>query len=125
LLKADLDLYVEYTGVGQVETLQRPAIADAAELYRAVKEVYNQDLNLVWLEPLGFDEPKIAPAGAPAQAAPLVRKDTLKKFPALARLINKLGGAIDPAAMREMESRAGRQTPQEVARQFLKAGRLI
>lgn len=125
LLRAELDLYVEYTGVGQIEILKRPPIAEAGPLYQAVKEVYNQELNLIWLDPLGFEEPRVAPAGVPAQAAPVVRKDTLKKFPALARLINKLGGAIDAAAIAAMESRLAEKKAPEVAREFLKAGKFI
>jgi osmoprotectant transport system substrate-binding protein len=125
LTKADLDLFVNYTGVGQVQVLKKGAIADPAALYRSVKEAYAQDLNLVWLDPLGFDEPRVAPAGTVAQAAPVARKDTLKKFPALARLINKLGGAITPATMKSLESQTAGKSPQEVARGFLKAGRFI
>lgn len=125
LLKADLDMYVEYTGVGQTLILQGEAIADSEALYQAVKAGYNRDLNLVWLKPLGFDEPRAVSAEIPAQAAPVVRKDTLKKFPALARLINKLGGTIDAETMKGLEDEAGRKNVNEVARQFLKGGRLI
>lgn len=125
LLRADLDMYVEYTGVGQVEILKGEPVADAEALYGAVKERYNQDLNLIWLQPLGFEEPSAAPSGVPAQAAPVVRKDTLKKFPALARLINKLGGAIGSDAMHAMEERAAKENIREVARRFLKENRLI
>lgn len=125
LTSADLDMYVEYTGVGQTEVLHGEAIADPEALFQAVKEVYNRDLNLIWLTPLGFDEPRVVPAGLPAQAAPVVRKDTLKKFPALARLINKLGGTIDAATMQRLEADASGRNVQEVARQFLKEGRLI
>jgi osmoprotectant transport system substrate-binding protein len=60
-----------------------------------------------------------------AQAAPVVRKDTLKKFPALARLINKLGGAIDASAMQRLEAKAAGENIAAVARQFLKDGQLI
>ncbi|TRO81274.1 hypothetical protein FL622_10245 [Desulfuromonas acetexigens] len=125
LLKAELDLYVEYTGVGQLDVLKGEALSDTAALYQAVKERYNQELNLVWLDPLGFEEPRVVPAGVPAQAAPVVRKDTLKKFPALARLINKLGGAISPEAMQGLEARLAQEGAREVARSFLKAGRFI
>jgi len=121
LLRAEIDMYVEYTGVAQRETLKGEAAGDAAAIYAAVKESYNRDLNLIWLEPLGFslkDE-------ATAQAAPVVRKDTLKKFPALARLINKLGGKIDPTEMVQLEQQAAAQPLPEVARGFLKAERLI
>lgn len=125
LLKAELDMYVEYTGVGQVEILKAPAIADQAALYKAVKERYNQELNLVWLEPFGFADPKLAPSGTVAEAAPVVRKDTLKKFPALARLINKLGGTIDAATMQKLEAGVKGDNAKDVARKFLKENRLI
>jgi osmoprotectant transport system substrate-binding protein len=124
LLKADLDMYVEYTGIGQVEILGRPAVADAEALFQAVKTSYNEDLNLIWLTPLGFEEPS-AISGVAAQAAPVVRKDTLKKFPALARLINRLGGSIDEEKMRELEVQVAKRPAAEVAREFLKAGKLI
>ncbi|WP_432822542.1 glycine betaine ABC transporter substrate-binding protein [Trichloromonas sp.] len=125
LMKADLDMYVEYTGVGQLEVLKGEAVSDPAAQYQAVKDVYNQDLNLVWLEPLGFDEPRVVAAGVPAQAAPVVRKDTLKKFPALARLINKLGGAISGETMLNLEAQAAKDGPRDAARKFLKDGRFI
>jgi len=121
LLRAEIDMYVEYTGVAQRETLKAEVTGDAAALYAAVKESYNHDLNLIWLEPLGFS----LEGEATAQAAPVVRKDTLKKFPALARLINKLGGKIDAGEMAQLEAQAAAQPLPEVARGFLKAERLI
>ena len=125
LLKADLDMYVEYTGVGQVQILNKTAIADAGELYKAVKETYNEELNLVWLQPFGFENKGVAPAGTVAAAAPVVRKDTLKKFPALARLINKLGGRIDSATIAKLEASAKGGDSKQVAREFLRENRLI
>ena len=125
LLRADLDMYVEYTGIGQVIILQDLPIADADELYKAVKDRYNQELNLIWLKPFGFDDAIIAPEGTVAEAAPVVRKDTLKKFPALARLINKLGGAIDASTMEKLEKESASGNYKEVARKFLKKNRFI
>ncbi len=125
MMRAELDMYVEYTGVGQVTILGEQPIADAEVLYSAVKERYNQDLNLVWLKPFGFTDERYAPAGTVAEAAPVVRKDTLKKFPALARLINKLGGAIDAATMQELETAGASANPRDVARGFLKEKRFI
>lgn len=125
LLRADLDMYVEYTGVGQVTILHDQPIADAGELYKEVKERYNQELNLVWLKPFGFTDERYAPEGTVAEAAPVVRKDTLKKFPALARLINKLGGAVDDATMKELESATVAGNSKDVARKFLKEKRFI
>ncbi len=125
LLKADLDMYVEYTGVGQVQILQKQAIADTAQLYKAVKATYNEELNLIWLKPLGFENKSVSPAGVAAEAAPVVRKDTLKKFPALARLINKLGGRIDAATLAKLETAASDGNSKKVAREFLRQNRLI
>ena len=118
--KADLDIAVEYTGQARSEILRKPAIADSQALYEAVREEYNQELNLIWLAPFGFNDAKNG------QAAPVARKDTLKKFPALARLINKLGNAVDSTTMAGLEARVtGGKTAQEVARAFLKENKLI
>ena len=124
LLKDDLDIYVEYTGVGQLEILGAEPLTDPAQLYQAVKARYNEELNLVWLEPLGF-EVALQGVTIPTQAAPVARKDTLKKFPALARLINKLGGTIDGETIARLEVEAGQRGAKEVARGFLKQNRLI
>jgi len=125
MIRAEMDMYVEYTGVGQVIILKEQPIADSDELYKAVKERYNQDLNLVWLKPFGFSDERYAPEGTVAVAAPVVRKDTLKKFPALARLINKLGGSIDESTMKELETASAAGNSRDVARKFLKENRFI
>jgi osmoprotectant transport system substrate-binding protein len=125
MIRAEMDMYVEYTGVGQVIILKEQPIADSDELYKAVKERYNQDLNLIWLKPFGFSDERYAPEGTVAVAAPVVRKDTLKKFPALARLINKLGGSIDDSTMKELEMASAAGNSRDVARKFLKEKRFI
>jgi osmoprotectant transport system substrate-binding protein len=125
ILRADLDMYVEYTGIGQVTLLKDQPIADADSLYKAVKARYNQELNLIWLKPFGFSDERYAPEGTVADAAPVVRKDTLKKFPALARLINKLGGAIDAETIKELEAESAASSSKDVARRFLKKNRFI
>ncbi len=125
MIRAEMDMYVEYTGVGQVIILKEQPIADSDELYKAVKERYNQDLNLIWLKPFGFSDERYAPEGTVAVAAPVVRKDTLKKFPALARLINKLGGSIDDSTMKELETASAAGNSRDVARKFLKEKRFI
>lgn len=124
-LKADVDIAIGYTGQGQLEILKGTAIKDPDALYSAVKTRFNEELNLIWLEPFGFEEPTIVPAGVPSEAAPVVRKDTLKKFPALARLINKLGGAIDQTTIAHLQEQAGKSEARDVARSFLRENRLI
>lgn len=118
--KADLDIVVAYTAQARSDILKKPAIAENQALFDAVREEYNQNLNLVWLAPFGFSDAKLG------QAAPVARKDTLKKFPALARLINKLGNSIDEATMAKLEGQVkGGKTAAEVARAFLKESKLI
>jgi len=124
LLKADLDMYVEDTWVAQNEILKQPA-GDPQALYESVKGAYNREFNLVWLKPLGFSEHSAVAAGLPSEVAPVVRKDTLKKFPALARLINKLGGAISPEAIADLQRKAAEGNLREVVREFLRGARLI
>ncbi len=124
-LKADIDIVIGYTAEGQVEVLKGEPIADPAALYQVVKERYNQELNLVWLDRFGFAKPFAAAGDVSDQAAPVVRKDTLKKFPALARLINKLGGTIDNSTMAALERQSREKAPRDVARTFLRDNRLI
>ena len=124
LLKDELDIYVEYTGVGQLEILGAEPVTDSEQLYKAVKARYNEELNLVWLKPLGF-EAELQGMEISTQAAPVARKDTLKKFPALARLINKLGGKVDAETIARLETEAAQRSAKEVARGFLKQNLLI
>jgi osmoprotectant transport system permease protein len=55
LRAGDLDLYAEYTGTGLVNILQREVVADPDESYRLVKRAFEQQYDLVWLSPLGFN----------------------------------------------------------------------
>ena len=55
-LKAgDLDVYVEYTGTGLVNILQRPPVSDPDAAYATVKAEFDKRFGLVWLAPLGFN----------------------------------------------------------------------
>jgi osmoprotectant transport system permease protein len=55
LRTGDLDLYAEYTGTGLVSILQRPVISDPEESYQLVKQVFEDEFELVWLQPFGFN----------------------------------------------------------------------
>ncbi|WP_305045896.1 glycine betaine ABC transporter substrate-binding protein [Geoalkalibacter sp.] len=124
-LKAEVDITIGYTAQGQLEVLRGEPIADAAGLFEAVKARYNQELNLVWLEPFGFDRGAQGETAIPDQAAPVVRKDTLRKFPALARLISRLGGTINEDTLARLEEQSQAQGARDVARTFLRDNRLI
>jgi len=125
ILAADLDMLIEYTGVGQVRIAGAASEAPGETLYEQVKARYQKELNLIWLKPFGFEDRGFSSAALPAEAAPVVRKDTLKKFPALSRLINKLGGRIDDATMAQLEAEAKQEGAKVAARRFLKERKLI
>lgn len=75
---------------------------------------YMVELNLVTLN----DPENLFP---PYQGAPLLRKDTLKKYPELEAILNQLGGRITDAEMRDMNYQVDYEDkpPQKVAEQFL------
>jgi osmoprotectant transport system permease protein len=55
-LKAgDLDIYPEYTGTALVGVMKREVINDPQEAYRMVKEYFEREYNIIWLEPFGFN----------------------------------------------------------------------
>ncbi|WP_347552305.1 glycine betaine ABC transporter substrate-binding protein [Pseudalkalibacillus hwajinpoensis] len=57
LIDGDIDMYVEYTGTGLEAVLKESADPDANadEIFERVKKGYKDEYNLVWLEPLGFE----------------------------------------------------------------------
>jgi osmoprotectant transport system substrate-binding protein len=89
-----------------------------------VRREYEQRFNLVWLEPWGMTG-HAAGGAAPTQVAPVIRKDTLKKFPALSRLVNKLSGVVDDATLARLVQESEKRPVREVTKQFLKDKRLI
>lgn len=100
----EIQLYVEYTGLGLKEILGGKTEKDARKVYTTVKDAYRQNFNIIWLKPFGFNTKNKVyqeeiKEGLPLFAVPVVRQDTLKKFPALARLINKLNGKINTSTM--------------------------
>jgi osmoprotectant transport system substrate-binding protein len=55
-LKAgDLDLYAEYTGTGLVNILKRGVISDPDKAYETVKGAFDEQYDLIWLRPFGFN----------------------------------------------------------------------
>ncbi len=55
LRAGDLDIYAEYTGTGLVNILDREAVRDPDEAYKTVAKEFKEKYNLIWLQPLGFD----------------------------------------------------------------------
>ncbi|HKM43069.1 MAG TPA: glycine betaine ABC transporter substrate-binding protein [Limnochordia bacterium] len=55
LLQGSLDGYVEYTGTGLTVMLDKDPIADPNAVYDLVKEDFAKRWDLIWMEPLGFN----------------------------------------------------------------------
>ncbi|MHB8834646.1 MAG: glycine betaine ABC transporter substrate-binding protein [Candidatus Methylomirabilia bacterium] len=132
LQTADVDLYLEDQGVALREILGQAEALNGADQRETVRREYEKRFNLIWLEPWGMTG-KPAPAtvagpggpGAPGLVAPVIRKDTLKKFPALSRLVNKLSGVVDNATLARLVLECEKRPARDVAKQFLKEKRLI
>jgi len=94
------------------------------DAYSALKEEYRNRLSLVWLEPFGL----LSMDNGKTQYyyGPVITEDVLVNFPALPRLINKLSGVINDKAFSKMiRSMESGEKPQRIARDFLKAKKLI
>jgi osmoprotectant transport system substrate-binding protein len=119
----EIQIYVESTGVGLLEILGEKPDNDPKEVYKKVKSAYIKNFNLVWLKTFGYNSSNVSldDKSMPLDAAPIVRKDTLEKFPALARLINKLHGKIDDNVIKQMVAKVDKDgaEPKNVAGEFL------
>ncbi len=51
----EIDLYPEYTGTALLTVLRREPLSDRQEVYDIVRQEYQQQFNLVWLEPAEFN----------------------------------------------------------------------
>jgi len=120
---ADIDLYLEDQGVALHDILGRPA--GAPDVREVVRREYEQRFNLIWLEPWGMTGQTGGAAAPPTLVAPVIRKDTLKKFPALSRLVNKMSGVVDDASMARLVQESASRPPRDVAKGFLKERKLI
>lgn len=109
LKKGDIDIFVEYA-------------KDKA--FEIVRQEYQEKLNLIWLEPFGFETKIYEKQGYPA---PVIRKQTVKNFPALPRLLNKLGGIIDNKVYDELLEKVNNslESTADIVREFLKCKKLL
>lgn len=53
--KDGIDLYVEYSGTGLMNILKYENIQDPLRAFEVVKKEFQERFNLVWLDPLGFN----------------------------------------------------------------------
>lgn len=116
LARGDADIAVEHIGPA-LNRVGLPGAGNADASYQAVKDAYLERLNLVWLPRLGFSSSE-----PPGHAAPVARKETLKQFPALPRLIAKTEGILTDDVVRSL---AASGEPSKAARGFLRDRKLI
>jgi osmoprotectant transport system substrate-binding protein len=129
VLKGKADIYINYIGMARTSTGEPSKVDDPQQVYTMVRQWYMEEFGMVWLKPFGFQGPLTLDAkgkkGRATLAAPVAAKDTLRRFPVLDRVINKLGGKIDNNTMDELRRKTEKQDVKEAVREFLKAQRLI
>ena len=117
-----VDILVEDT-IDGLAVMHRSSSGNADKDYETIKDLYDQELSVVWLNPLGFSNSK---EGAPSVSAPLVRRDVLVNFPLLPRVLNKLGGSIDDTTYARLKKEvADGEKPKNAAKAFLKKKKFI
>ena len=116
-----VDIIVENTG--QALTIAKQAAgASPDQDFLAVKAFYEKELDVIWLNPFGYNKD----SAKPSISAPLLRRDVLTNFPLLPRVLNKLAGAINDKAFQDLiKSVNAGDKPKNVAKEFLKKAKLI
>lgn len=121
--KEQVDILVENTARA-MRVLNKPAEKDAKKSYEAVKTAYEKEKGLVWLKPFGFHNG--VGGDVPSHTSTVLRTGVLANFPALPRVINKLGGIInDEVYAKLVHSAKSGEKPKKIARDFLKSRKLI
>lgn len=121
--KNEVGILVENTDRA-LEILGRPKEENIEKAYNTSKEEFRKNLNLVWLKPFVL----LSEAGEKSQNyySPLIAVDVLSNFPALPRVINKLSGIMNEEIFSRMvRSVKSGEKPKKIARDFLKAKKLI
>ena len=121
--KNEVGILVENTAHA-LEILGRTKPETVEKAYAISKEEFRKNLNLVWLKPFVL----LSEDGGKSQNyySPLIAVDVLSNFPALPRVINKLGGIMNESLFLKMvASVKSGEKPETVAREFLRERKLI
>jgi glycine betaine/choline ABC-type transport system substrate-binding protein len=123
LKKNEVGILVENTDRA-MEIVGNQTNVSGENAYSTLKEEYRNRLSLVWLESFGLltvDNNKTQ-----YYYGPVITEDVLVNFPALPRVINKLSGIINDKSFSKMiKSLESGEKPHKIARDFLKAKKLI
>lgn len=118
-----VDISIENT-TRAMRVLNRPAEGDVNKAYEVVKTTYEKEKGLVWLKPFGFLHSNGVPASS--YTAAVLRVEILNNFPALPRVIGKLGNILnDDTYAKLIKSVESGEQPKKAARDFLKSKKLI
>ena len=121
--KGEIGILIENSSRA-LEVLGMPNSSDPKKAFDIAKEEFSRKFNLVWLNPFGLlsgDE-----GNGRCYYSSLVANDVVHNFPALPRLVNKLGNIMDDEIFARMikNVKAG-ERPNKAARDFLKTKKLI
>jgi len=118
-----VDISIENT-TRAMRVLNRPEEGNADKAYEVVKATYEKEKGLIWLKPFGFLH---AYGGiSPSYTAAVLRVDVINNFPALPRVIGKLGSSLnDESYAKLIKSVESGEKPKKAARDFLKSKKLI
>lgn len=118
-----IDISIENT-VRAMHALKKPVEGDMNKVYEVVKAVYEKEKGFVWLKPFGFLHSN--GESSPSYTAAVLRVEVLNNFPALPRVIGKLGNVLnDETRTRLIKSVESGEQPKKAARDFLKSKKLI
>jgi glycine betaine/choline ABC-type transport system substrate-binding protein/ABC-type proline/glycine betaine transport system permease subunit len=81
----ELDVYAEYTGTALVNIMQHETVTDSEKAYNIVKEYFNKEHQLSFLEPIGFNNTYTL-----SISKELAGKYNMKTFSDLAKVSNGL-----------------------------------
>jgi len=124
--KHKVNMYIDYVDSAIDRLKFDVPSTDENERFKSVKRSFDEELNLIWLKPMGYLG--VGSDGrSMGQASVVVHKDTLKKFPALPRLLEKIGTRVvlDDERLDSLVSKADSEKPAKVARNYLKEVKLI
>lgn len=114
-----VDILIENTAKA-LQVLNQSSESAQKRAYEIVKAGYEQEKGLIWLRPFGYI------SGSGSESAPVLRVEVFSDFPALPRVVEKLGGIItDDGYAKMIRNVESGEKPRKVAREFLKAKKLI
>ena len=118
-----VDLLIENT-TKAMHLLNKPVEVDPNKAYQVVKTAYEKEKGLIWLKPFVFSK---GTGGEPSSyTATILTVEILNNFPALPRVIDKLGSTMnDEVYAKLMKSVESGEKPKKVAKDFLKSKKLI